>query len=108
MKILLTGANGYIGMRLLPQLLDAGHEIICTVRDASRLSVDKEILDKIEIVEIDFLEDVVDGRIPMDIDAAYFLIHSMTSSTKDFDEMEAITAKNFNDYVKDTTIKQVI
>lgn len=108
MKILLTGANGYIGMRLLPQLLDAGHEIICTVRDASRLSVDKEILDKIEVVEIDFLEDVVEGKIPNDIDAAYFLIHSMTSSIKDFDEMEAITAKNFNAYVKETNIKQVI
>lgn len=108
MKILLTGANGYIGMRLLPQLLDAGHEVVCAVRDASRFSVDKAILAKIGILEIDFLEEVVEGKIPKDIDAAYFLIHSMTSSTKEFDEMEATTARNFNAYVKNTDIKQVI
>ncbi len=108
MKILLTGANGYIGMRLLPQLLDAGHDLVCMVRDASRLSVDQETLAKIEVLEIDFLDDVSKVKIPKDIDAAYFLIHSMTSSTKDFDELEAITARNFNTLVKNTNIKQVI
>jgi len=54
------------------------------------------------------LEDVIEGKIPRDIDAAYFLIHSMSSSTKDFDEMEAVTARNFNSYLKDTSVKQVI
>ncbi|WP_273300069.1 NAD-dependent epimerase/dehydratase family protein, partial [Zunongwangia profunda] len=29
MRILLTGANGYIGMRLLPELLEQGHEVVC-------------------------------------------------------------------------------
>ena len=108
MKILLTGANGYIGMRLLPMLLDKGHEVICTVRDAERLSIDKETRAKVQVLEIDFLKDVVPGKIPNDIDVAYFLIHSMSTSTKDFDEMEAITAKNFNRYLEHTQIKQVI
>ncbi len=108
MKILLTGANGYIGMRLLPMLLELGHEIVCTVRDAQRLSIDKETLSRIDVLEVDFLEDVVSGKIPNDIDAAYFLIHSMSSSTKDFDEMEAITARNFNIYLEGTSVKQVI
>ncbi len=108
MKILLTGANGYIGMRLLPQLLDAGHEVICAVRDASRLSVDQETRSKIEVVEIDFLKEPVLGKLPKDLDAAYFLIHSMSSSTTDFDTMEAKTAENFNAYVAKTNIKQVI
>ncbi|MFS4493664.1 SDR family oxidoreductase [Maribacter sp. 2308TA10-17] len=108
MKILLTGANGYIGMRLLPMLLELGHEVICTVRDAERLSVDKETRAKIQVLEIDFLEDFVAGKVPHDIDAAYFLIHSMSSSTKDFDEMEAITAKNFNTYLEGTQVQQVI
>ena len=57
MRILLTGANGYIGMRLLPQLLDAGHQVVCAVRDRNRLSVDEDMLDRIEIVEIDFLKE---------------------------------------------------
>ena len=108
MKILLTGANGYIGMRLLPQLLDAGHEVVCTVRDAGRLSVDEDVKKQILIVEIDFLKDVVPNKLPKDMDAAYFLIHSMSTSTKDFDEMEAKTAVNFNAYVAETNIKQVI
>ena len=108
MKILLTGANGYIGMRLLPQLLDAGHEVVCAVRDADRLSVDSETRSRIEIVEIDFLKEVEPDLLPKDLDAAYFLIHSMSTSTTDFDELEAKTATNFNTYVGETNIKQVI
>ncbi len=108
MKILLTGANGYIGMRLLPQLLELGHEVVCTVRNESRFSIEKEIRDQIEVVEIDFLKEVERGKIPKDIEAAYFLIHSMSASIDDFDEMEAETAKNFNLYLECTQVKQVI
>ena len=108
MKILLTGANGYIGMRILPQLLEMGHEIVCAVRDETRLSVDKETRQQIDVIEIDFLEEPKENVVPKDIDAAYFLIHSMSSSTQDFDEMEAKTAENFNKYVAETQIKQVI
>ncbi|TDS16595.1 uncharacterized protein YbjT (DUF2867 family) [Maribacter caenipelagi] len=108
MKILLTGANGYIGMRILPQLLEMGHEIVCAVRDETRLSVDKETRQQIEVIEIDFLEEPKENVVPQDIDAAYFLIHSMSSSTQDFDEMEAKTAENFNKYVAETQIEQVI
>ncbi|WP_299796956.1 SDR family oxidoreductase [uncultured Maribacter sp.] len=108
MKILLTGANGYIGMRILPQLLEMGHEIVCAVRDETRLSVDKETRQQIDVIEIDFLEEPKENVVPKDIDAAYFLIHSMSSSTQDFDEMEAKTAENFNKYVANTQIQQVI
>ncbi|WP_276167902.1 SDR family oxidoreductase [Zobellia alginiliquefaciens] len=108
MKILLTGANGYIGMRLLPQLLDMGHEVVCTVRDEARFSIEKEMRAQIEVLEVDFLKEVEPFKIPKDINAAYFLIHSMSSSTQDFDAMEAKTAKNFNAYLSETQVKQVI
>jgi uncharacterized protein YbjT (DUF2867 family) len=108
MKILLTGANGYIGMRLLPQLLDQGHEVVCAVRDQKRLSIDAETLSKISVVEVDFLDKYTPDVIPADIDVAYYLIHSMSSSTTDFDEKEAISAKNFNRYMNDTKVEQVI
>lgn len=108
MKILLTGANGYIGMRLLPKLLDMGHEVICAVRDEKRLSVDAKVRSQIEVVEIDFLEDPANQNIPKNIDAAYYLIHSMTSSVSDFDEKEAQAAKNFNTLLEGTQCKQVI
>ena len=108
MKILLTGANGYIGMRLLSLLLEEGHEIVCSVRNANRLSITEAIKKKIEIVEIDFLEKVQPEKLPKDIDAAYYLIHSMSASTDDFDEKEEISAKNFNAYLEHTQCKQVI
>lgn len=108
MKILLTGANGYIGMRLLPQLLEDGHEIICAVRDQNRLPLDSEILKRITVWEVDFAEDVELESLPKDIDAAYYLIHSMSGSTTDFDEIEARSAENFNTYMAETSVKQVI
>lgn len=108
MKILLTGANGYIGMRLLPQLLDQGHHLVCAVRDSNRLSIDQETRDRIDIVEVDFLEDPKPGIIPPDIDIAYYLIHSMSSSTSDFDEKEAASARNFITHLKNTEVKQVV
>ena len=108
MKILLTGANGYIGMRLLQQLLREGHQIVCAVRDEKRLSVHAETRKKIEVVEIDFLEEPRPGVLPSDFDAAYYLIHSMSSSTKDFDVREATSARNFNTYMKQAQPRQVI
>ncbi len=108
MKILLTGANGYIGMRLLPELLQLGHQVVCAVRDESRLSIDKEMRSQIEVIEIDLLEDIIANKIPTDIDVAYFLVHSMSSSTHDFDKKEEITAHNFNSYMSQTKVKQVI
>jgi uncharacterized protein YbjT (DUF2867 family) len=107
MKILLTGANGYIGMRLIPLLLNENHEVICVVRNAERLSVDSQVRKQLTIIEFDFLESehVV---LPKDIDVAYYLIHSMSSSTTDFDELEAKAANRFVDIVKDTAIRQII
>ncbi|GGE20167.1 SDR family oxidoreductase [Psychroflexus salis] len=108
MKILLTGANGYIGMRLLPALLKSGHEVVCAVRSEDRFSIDQETRAEIDVIEIDFLEDVKHGKIPKDIDVAFYLIHSMSGSTTDFDELERKTAENFNAYLAETNVKQVI
>ena len=108
MKILLTGANGYVGKRLLPELLKQGHEVVCCVRDKARLGLDAITLARISIWEIDFLDDVDFKNCPEGIDIAYFLIHSMSSSTNSFEKMEAIVAQNFNKYSNHMNIKQVI
>jgi uncharacterized protein YbjT (DUF2867 family) len=108
MKILLTGANGYIGVRLLYELLKQDHEVVCAVRNAARLSVPQEIREQIEIVEIDFLKIHTDQALPKDIDAAYYLIHSMSSSTDNFDQMEADSAQSFVELIHKTNCKQVI
>ena len=108
MKILLTGANGYVGRRLLPELLNQGHEIVCAVRDKMRLGFDLETLSLVTVWEVDFLEEVRFENCPKDIDIAYFLIHSMSSSIESFDKMEAKTANNFNQYSEYMNSKQVI
>ena len=108
MKILLTGANGYVGRRLLPELLEQGHEVVCCVRDKNRLGLDTVTMSRISVWEIDFLDEVRLSNCPKEIDIAYFLIHSMSSSTEFFDTMEATAAENFNTYATYMNIKQVI
>ncbi len=108
MRILLTGANGYIGLRLLPQLLELGHEVVCAVRDKKRFSLNKDLLDKIEVVEIDFLQPAKIPEAIKNIDIAYYLIHSMSASTTDFDSQEAKAATTFNEIMSGTSVKQVI
>ena len=95
MKILLTGANGYIGLRLLPELLEKGHEVVCCVRDTNRIPLDPETRKRVTLYEVDFLKEVDTTNFPKDIDAAYYLIHSMSASTSDFDELEAKAARKF-------------
>lgn len=108
MNVLLTGANGYIGVRLLYELLKQGHEVTCAVRSAARLSVPEDIKDQITIIETDFLEAKTLKNIPKDIESAYYLLHSMSSSVENFDHMESTSAQNFVDAIKKTHCKQVI
>jgi len=109
MKILLTGANGYIGKRLLPELLAKGHEVVCCVRDKARFpneGIYKD--DKISLIEIDFLKDVSLHKSIADIDAAYYLIHSMSDNRDSFQSLEETSANNFLKFVKSTRVKQII
>lgn len=107
MKILLTGATGYIGKRLLPALLEMGHEVICTVRDEARLDISAFKTAKIQIIEADLMIPETLKKLPKDIDAAYYLVHSMSSSG-DFSETELRSAENFIRYLNTTQTKQLI
>jgi uncharacterized protein YbjT (DUF2867 family) len=107
MKILLTGATGYIGKRLLPVLLEMGHEVCCVVRDAARLDIKDYKKHKLEIIEADLLRPATLKKLPTDIDAAYYLVHSMSSSG-DFSKREQASAKNFTQYINLTSAKQLI
>jgi uncharacterized protein YbjT (DUF2867 family) len=108
MKILLTGATGYIGKRLLPILVAQGHEVICCVRDKNRFYTPIEFKNNIEVIEVDFLKEETLSAIPLDIDAAYYLIHSMSSSSQNYDELESLSAKNFVQRINQTNTKQVL
>lgn len=108
MKILLTGATGYIAKRLLPVLLDQGHTVVCCVRDKRRFDTSKYDTDRLQVVELDFLERDSLQVIPEDIDAAYYLIHSMSTAGDDFESLEKKTAQNFVDRLNETQAEQVI
>ncbi len=108
MKILVTGATGYIGKRLIPLLINDGHQVVCAVRDRWRADKNYAEDEYIEVVEADFLKPETLDNIPTDIDAAYYLIHSMSNSSKDFKSLEERCAKNFKSCLENTTVKQVI
>jgi uncharacterized protein YbjT (DUF2867 family) len=108
MKILLTGATGYIGKRLLPILIEQGHDIVCCVRDINRFFVPIPFKDKVTVVEVDFLKEDTLGEIPNDIDAAYYLIHSMSSSADNYDKLEKASALNFVSQINQTKAQHVI
>jgi len=108
MKILVTGATGYIGKRLIPLMVNSGHQVVCTVRDQLRADKTYQEEDLIEVVEADFLKPETLQNIPNDIDVAYYLIHSMSNSSKKFESLEARCAINFKTYLETTQVKQVI
>ena len=108
MKILLTGVTGYIAQRLLPVLLENGHEVVCCVRDKNRFNNKKYATSTISLIEADFLNKESLQHIPNDIDLAYYLIHSMSTQIGDFGDMEEICATNFHNRIEETNAKQVI
>lgn len=108
MKILLTGVTGYIAQRLLPVLLQDGHEVVCCVRDQNRFSRKKYQTSNLTVIEVDFLNEESLQRIPNDIEVAYYLIHSMSTQSGDFGNMEEICATNFKNRIAQTRARQVI
>lgn len=108
MKILLTGATGYIAQRLLPVLVDAGHTVVCCVRDMKRFHIEDYWQQQVTKVEVDFLKPNSLTNIPLDIDVVYYLIHSMSTSTGDFSEMEQQSAQNFVNGIENTSARQII
>jgi len=107
MKILLTGSTGYIGKRLLRELVKQGHQVVCCVRDRRRFNPDKELEKCIEVIEVDLLNKGSLSKIPPDCQAAYYLVHSMASS-HNYLELEKKSAIHFREAVAQTKIQQVI
>ncbi len=108
MKILIAGANGYIGTRLLTLLAEEGHQIVAFVRSARRLVIHDHLSANVEILEGDLLHPETYESFPKDIDIGYYLVHSMGSQASGFSELEATCAQNFTEAMEATDAKQII
>jgi uncharacterized protein YbjT (DUF2867 family) len=105
-KILVTGATGYIGGRLVPYLLKKGYALRVLVRDPERLK-GRPWQNQVEIIKGDVLDpqsltNAMDG-----IEAVYYLIHSMTGG-EDFHKRDLMAARNFGMAAKNAAVKQII
>lgn len=109
MKVLVTGANGYIGLRLIQELLAEGHEVTAVVRDRRRFPSNNFGDQKkfLHIVEADFLMASSLTSLPREIEAAYYLIHSM-GADGDFANQEEQCAKNFSQAARNGGWKRII
>jgi uncharacterized protein YbjT (DUF2867 family) len=92
MRILVTGASGFIGSQLVPRLLAEGHEVRALTRDPQRLSSQAEVL-RGDALTGEGLSEALEG-----VRVAYYLIHSMEHSpaaSRPFPERERIAAETF-------------
>ncbi len=76
MRVLVTGATGYIGGRLVPYLLERGHEVVCAARTPAKLD-DRPWRGDVEVARVDVLEPATVHAACRDVDVVYHLVHSM-------------------------------
>ncbi|MBC7887332.1 MAG: SDR family oxidoreductase [Ferruginibacter sp.] len=106
MNILVTGANGYIGQRLLPVLVAEGHRVYCCVRNRKRFE-EEHSNEHVHIIEVDLLEEPNPAILPKQVDVAFYLVHSMSHGNH-FDKQEATTATHFIELIEKTNCRQII
>jgi uncharacterized protein YbjT (DUF2867 family) len=95
MKILVTGATGYVGGRLIPRLLEHGHSVRVLVREAERIA-GRPWAEAVDIHLGDLLDPTTLEGLCTGCDVAYFLVHSM-ASTRDFAALDDQVTRNFCD-----------
>jgi uncharacterized protein YbjT (DUF2867 family) len=104
--ILVTGATGYIGGRLVPSLLEAGYRVRVLVRDISRLE-GRPWSGQVEVVQGDVLDPASLPPAMSDVRAAYYMVHSMSGSS-DFVQRDLQAARNFGSAAREAGVSRMI
>lgn len=106
MRVLVTGATGYIGGRLVPALLAADHEVRCLARTPAKLA-DRPWRSDVEVVPGDATDPGAVTAALTGIDVAYYLIHSMDGEG-DFRERDRRAARIFRDASASTGVSRLV
>lgn len=106
-RILVTGATGYVGGRLVPCLLDEGYRVRCLVRDAEGLR-DLPWRDRVEIIVGDALEPNSLPPAMNGVDAVYYLIHSLGAGEQAFVERDRQAATNVRRAAEEAGVERII
>jgi len=104
--VLVTGATGYVGGRLIPRLLSEGFKVRALARDSARLQ-DRSWFKDVEVVEGDVLdpstlETAFDG-----VQAAYYLIHSMMAG-EEYHDRDLIAGRQFGSFARKANLQRII
>lgn len=106
-KVLVTGATGFVGKRLIISLLDLGHEVyaLCRIHGTKVFADERS---NFHYIWGDLRNPETLKAFPKDLDVAYYLVHSMSEMVKDLPHTEVEIAENFIKGIKKTQTKQII
>jgi uncharacterized protein YbjT (DUF2867 family) len=106
LRCLVTGATGYIGGRLVPELLNAGHRVRCLARSPERLR-DHPWKSKVEPVKGDVLDAASLTRAMSGIDVAYYLVHALGAGAR-FEDTDRRAAQNFTESARAAGVRRIV
>lgn len=106
LPILVTGATGYVGGRLVPRLIEAGYRVRVLARDPARLQ-GRRWVDQVEIFQGDVLDQASLASALEGVSIAYYLIHSMMAGS-DFHQRDQQAAQGFAAAAKAGGVSKII